>query len=361
MTTLEWSSAPAAASSRRPRLARLCGRIGLLPLAERTRGLVRDDVRILAYHRVLESVEPDGFSFDIDLVSASAETFREQMRLVKRRYRPIRFDELADCLDHGRKLPRRALLVSFDDGYDDNYRIAFPILRELDMSAMFFVSTGHIDSGAPYAYDWLVHMVCSTSEERLHLPEFRIDMQLPDTLEERRAVARGLLDRIKSLDALAQYGLIARLEQQWCMPRAHGHHRCRPMDWDQLREMRHGGMEIGSHGVDHRMLSKLPRDEMRHELEGSRRALERELGGGIDVLSYPVGGPDAYDGEVIQAAREAGYRLACNYRAGTVAATQANRYELRRLPIERQMDASWFEATMAVPEVFGYRSRLRNG
>ena len=361
MTTLEWSSTHAPASSRRPRLARLCGRIGMLPLAERMRQLLREDVRILAYHRVLESVEPDGFTFDVDLISASEEAFREQMRLVKRRYQPIRFDELADCLDRGRRPPRRALLVSFDDGYDDNYHIAFPILRDLGMSAMFFVSTGHIDSGAPYAYDWLVHMLCSTGEDRLHLPEFKIDMQLPATLQDRRAVARDLLDRIKGLDALAQQELIARLEHQWRLPRGQGHDRCRPMTWDQLREMRANGMEIGSHGVDHRMLSKLPRQEMRRELEGSKHALERELAGGIDALSYPVGGPDAYDGEVIQAACEAGYRIACSYRAGTDVATRENRYELRRLPIERQVDVRWFEAMMAVPEVFGYRSRLRNG
>ena len=360
MTHSGWSSADVAASGRRPRLARLCRRSGLLPLAGRLRGLFREDVRILAYHRVLDSADPEGFSFDVDLISASADAFREQMKLAKRRFQPMRFDELADCLDRGRRPPPRALLVTFDDGYDDNHRIAFPILSELGLSAMFFVCTDHIASGMPYAYDWLVHMLCSTGVERLEVPELGLHMPLPQDLAGRRAIARTALDRIKTLDAVAQEALIARLEREWQLPRTQGHPFCRPMSWADLREMRRGGMEIGSHGIGHRMLAKLPPAEMRREVAGSREALERELGERVDVISYPVGGPDAYDEDVMHATRQAGYRLACSYRAGTDAATSATRYDMRRLPIERQMDASWFEAMMALPEAFSYRSRYRN-
>ncbi len=354
-------SNPHAARGRRPWLARACRRTGLLPLAGRLHGLARGDVRILAYHRVLESVDPDGFSFDVDLISASADAFRAQMRHVLRHFRPMRFDELADCLDCGRRPPRRALLISFDDGYDDNHRIAFPILRELGLSAMFFVSTGHIDSGEPYAYDWLVHMLCSSAAARARLPELGIDLPMPETLHERRELARRLLDRTKALPADAQREMIARLEREWRLPRAPGHPSCRPMRWDDLREMRRAGMEVGSHGIEHRMLAKLPRAEMEREVFGSRQTLERELGGPIDVLSYPVGGPDSYDDAVMRAARDAGYRLACSYQAGTDAASAQTRYRMRRMPVERQMDAPWFEAMMALPEVFGYRSRLRGG
>ncbi|MGN6152514.1 MAG: polysaccharide deacetylase family protein [Lysobacteraceae bacterium] len=143
----------------RPRLARALHRMGTLPLAGRLRGALCDDVRILAYHRVLETAVPHDFRFDPDLVSASAEGFSEQLRIVRRRFSPMRFDELLERLDRGRRLPPRAVLITFDDGYDDNHRVAFPLLREAGLSAMFFVSTGHIDSGRPFAYDWLVHIL----------------------------------------------------------------------------------------------------------------------------------------------------------------------------------------------------------
>ena len=354
-------SNPQAASGRKPWLARTCRRTGLLPLAGRVRGLLRDDVRILAYHRVLDSADPADFSFDVDLISASADAFRMQMRHVRRHFHPMRFDELADCLDRGRRPPPRALLISFDDGYDDNYRVAYPILKEMGLSAMFFVSTGHIDSGAPYAYDWLVHMLCSADVERLRLPELRIDTPMPADLHGRRELVRHVLDRTKVLDAAGQDAMIARLEREWGMPRAAGHPDCRPMRWDALREMRLGGMEVGSHGINHRMLAKLPAAEMRQEVFGSMQALERELGVPACVLSYPVGGGHAYDAAVIRAPPRGGFRLGSSNQAGTDAATADTRYCMRRIPVERQMDMPWFEAMVALPEVFGYRTRPRTG
>ena len=332
----------------------------MMPVVGRMRAALCRDVRILAYHRVLPSAEPSGFSFDLDLVSASSEAFRRQLAIVRRRFAPMRFDELADCLDRGRPVPSRAVLITFDDGYDDNYRIAFPLLREAGLSAMFFVSSGHIASGRPYAYDWLVHMLCTTPQSRLHAPELGIDCPLPagpDALAARRQLAGQMLDRIKTLDAEGQQALVDRLQREWNLPDAAGHPDCRPMTWAQLREMHGAGMEIGSHGVDHRMLAKLSPQAMRDEVAGSKQAIESALGASVIAMSYPVGGRDAYNDAVMTAAREAGYRIACSYLAGCERLQPDARYQMRRLPVERHVDADWFEGMLSLPELFCHRSR----
>jgi peptidoglycan/xylan/chitin deacetylase (PgdA/CDA1 family) len=346
---------------RRPRLARALSQVGALPLIGRLRGALRRDLRILAYHRIRESVEPEGFRFDPELISASADAFREQLAIIRRRCAPLRFDEVLAHLDRGRSLPKRAALITFDDGYDDNYRIAYPLLREAGLSAMFFVSTEHIDSGRPYAYDWLVYMLCVTGADRVAAPELSIDWALPADLPGRRALAGRMLDRIKTLSAADQQALIDRLQREWALPAEGGHSDCRPMTWAQVREMRAGGMEIGSHGVGHRMLAKLPATEMRAELMESKSAIEREVGVETVAISYPVGGSDAYDAEVMAATRESGYRLGCSYLAGVEPLRPESRYELRRIPVERQMDAAWFEGMLALPEVFCHPSRTRIG
>lgn len=364
MTTSKVTSTAAASGyGQRQQLARLChGARLVLPLA-RLRTLLRDDLRILAYHRVLESVEPAGFDFDVELISASAERFHEQMAFVRRRFHPMRFDEVMALFEAGRRMPPRAILISFDDGYDDNHRIAFPVLKDLGLSAMFFVATGHIDSGAPYAYDWLVHMICITDATHLSAPELGLEAPLPESLTGRRALANEVLDRLKSLHDGPQEAFIARLEREWGIWRHVGHVDCRPMSWDQLREMQGAGMEIGSHGVGHRMLAKLSLAQMAEEVCESKATLDRELGTSVQVLSYPVGGPDAFDAQVIETARLSGFRMACSYIAGTDTMRPESRYSLHRLPVERSMDKAWFEAMVSLPELFGYpsRSRLRAG
>jgi peptidoglycan/xylan/chitin deacetylase (PgdA/CDA1 family) len=109
------------------------------------------------------------------------------------------------------------------------------------------------------------------------------------------------------------------------------------------------------------MLAKLPRDQMSAEVNSSKHTLERELGVPVHVLSYPVGGPDAFDTETVEVVRSAGFRMACSYVAGTSVVEPGSRYSMRRLPVESEMDTAWFSAMVALPEIFSYSSRSRTG
>lgn len=345
----------------RQRLAHACKRAGILPALTGLRGMLRRDLRILAYHRVLDDERLDGFDFDPELVSATADDFRWQVRRVARHMEPVRFADVIAHIEGGPPLPKRALLVTFDDGYDDNYHVAFPILRELGVPATFFVSTGHVDSGMPFEYDWLVHMVRNAPPGEVRLeagPEGgALSFDVPSALDARLAVAGDLLARMKEIPALAQTALVGRLASLWGMP-PRPHPQCRPMTWDQLREMDAAGMEIGSHGVHHRMLAKLPRDEMAWELQESAKRLSAELGHPALSVAYPVGGPDAYDDAVVDAARASGFKAGCSYISGTSQAAHGNRFELRRIPVERHVDRHWFEAMLALPELFMHPTPL---
>ena len=358
---IEAKNGTAPLSSRRHMLASLLFRSRLVGGVSLLRSALVRDLRILAYHRVLSISDDEAFDFDLELISASASGFREQMALLKQRFNPIRFADVIEAFEHGKRLPARPVIVTFDDGYDDNYRVAYPILRELGMPATFFVSTGHIDSGLPYSYDWFVHMIARSSATRLQIRELEVDLPMPPSRMQRRELATELLDRMKWLDASVQAAVVARLEDDWSMPRQAGHADCRPMSWDQLREMHAGGMEIGSHGMWHSMLAKLSPEAMRAEVIDSKAALDRELDVPAQVLSYPVGGNDAFDENVIATAREAGYKLGCSYISGTSPMPASPEFELRRLPIERHMDLAWFASLVGIPEAFSYPTRHRLG
>ncbi len=338
----------------RARIGEMFYASGLLPPLQKLRALVRDDLRILAYHRILDIPDTDAFEFDLELISADADGFRAQLGLLKRRFQPLPLGEMVDALVSGRRLPKNAVAVTFDDGYEDNYRVAYPILRELGVPATFFVSTGHIDSGQPFAYDWLVHMILRTGALRLKLPELNLDVPIPPSRSARRLFAADLLRHIKAFDSALQMAAIMRMEQEWDMPRSASSPDCRPMSWKQLREMHASGFEIGSHGVSHQMLAKLPDDRLHGELKQSKATLERELHVTAPFLAYPVGGDLAFDHRVINATKAAGYAAACSYVYGTNRRTSWNQFSLNRLPVEREMGTGWFAAMLTLPEFMGY-------
>ncbi|WP_109125844.1 polysaccharide deacetylase family protein [Dyella sp. C11] len=350
----------AKATGIRERLGELCYNTGLLNPLQKMRAWWQKDLRILAYHRIMPVPDPAHYDFDMELISTTPEEFREQMTLVKERYRPMRLSDVAAAINAGDALPPDAVVVTFDDGYDDNYRIAYPILKELGVPATFFISTGHIDSGRPYAYDWLVHMILLADTPRLQLPELGIDVPMPATRDERRALATHVLDSMKEISALEQTAMTRRLEGEWNMPSEHARPEdCRPMTWDQLREMRSAGLEIGSHGVNHWMLSKLPREELEREVFDSRNALLRELGPMPLLMSYPVGSNRAFDKQVIEVTRDAGFDLACSYISGTNLQPANNRYSLYRIAVERYYGKAWFAALLTMPGIIGYQTPAR--
>ena len=345
--------------SRRHVLASLLHKTGLIAGLTLLRSALVRDLRILAYHRIMPLPDPATFDFDLELISTSPDRFRDQMLLLKRRFRPMRLTGVVTALNAGEALPPDAVVVTFDDGYDDNYRIAYPILRELGVPATFFVSTGHIDSGRPFAYDWLVHMILLTGAPGLTLPELGIDLSMPKKRDERRQLAGHVLLEMKSLGAIAQSDLITRLEREWRMPSNVTPVDCRPMTWEQLREMHEAGFEVGSHGVHHRMLAKLPRQDMEDEVHDSKVSLERELGITTALMSYPVGGDRAFDERVIEATRANGFQLACCYVCGTNPQPASNRYALQRLPVERNMGLGWFAAMLTLPSLMSYPTASR--
>lgn len=340
----------------RGQLGELCHSSGLLGSLQRMRSWLHKDLRILAYHRITPLPDPDSYEFDLELISATPEGFREQMAFIKRHYHPMRLSDVAVALNEGRGLPTDAVVVTFDDGYNDNYHIAFPILHELGVPATFFVSTGHIDSGRPFAYDWLVHMILLTRAPRLVLPELGLDLPMPHLRTDRRVLAALVLDRMKELGALAQSEMTRRLETEWNISSETTPPDCQPMSWDQVREMYAAGYEFGSHGVHHRMLSKLPQPELEYEVFHSRDTLYRELGPSMLHMSYPVGGARAFDQRVIETTRDAGFELACSYISGTNAQRDFNRYALYRLAVERNMGTGWFAAMLAMPSLMSYPS-----
>lgn len=337
---------------KRDRVANLLDRCAVLEPFGRMRSLLQGDVPILAYHRVCELEDERSFPFDPELVSATPAMFRWQMEYVARHFDPISFADLGAALDGGVPLPARPILVTFDDGYLDNYTEAFPILLDTGVPATIFVATGYLGNEELFWYERVAYGLYRTPELDVQVGGMPTRLDLSNR-PARRAAAVGVVEYLKSIPDAQRRELLARLAAQVDLrvqPEDLAH--CRPMNWEHVVEMDAAGIEFGSHTVSHPVLSQLDASNLVDELVVSRRQLQQALGTAPEVIAYPFGGPHDFNEQVIAAVADAGYRMAASYIAGRNDRCAMARFELRRLHVERYTSASMFASMLAVPQLF---------
>jgi peptidoglycan/xylan/chitin deacetylase (PgdA/CDA1 family) len=280
---------------------------------------------ILTFHRV----RPEGQKLDAfdTCPSISISLFRQTLEYVKSRYTLVSLKELVDC---PASAAARAA-ITFDDGWRDNYDIAYPILRELDIPAIIFVATGKIGSSEYFWQQKLGNLFRQTAND------------LADVLgrELRRAFALGtnepLNGNMYKLAVLRGKRMsFAKLES--ILDRLAKYNRDQPnvnrvfLSETEILEMSRNGVDFGSHTVNHFILSQQTRTIIDQELSESKIRLECLLGKPIDAVAYPNG--DMTD-EVLLSAKTIGYRIGCSTERGMV----TRNFDALRLPrIEQPWD-----------------------
>ena len=323
---------------------------GVAGLIHKLRSRVLDEIIILAYHRVMD-IDESRYPFDAELVSCSLQDFEWQMEYVAKCYDPVSFSDYVDFLDRGKPLPGRPLIVSFDDGFDDNFHHAYPILKRLDIPATVFLSTAYIGTRRPFWYDWLVY-ICKTS--KLQAPDLRAALQEAGCRklagDNAEAVAHSALVYMKEIPDRERVGLVEAIERRLGMaPAEEGYPECRALDWGQVREMAANGIEFGSHSVSHPILTRLDDEALDAELRGSKRKIEQETGRPCQVVAYPVGVGTAFDARVKEFSRRAGYRIGVSYEQGSNRLRGTDLFAVRRVHVERYVEPAEFVSMLALP------------
>jgi peptidoglycan/xylan/chitin deacetylase (PgdA/CDA1 family) len=330
-----------------PLLAALLGNAGVRALFERA--FRWSGVLVLNYHRVGDGA---GSMFDRGLWSAGADAFGDQVRFCRLHFDIIAPDDLPYALARRRG---RYVLLTFDDGYRDNYEVAFPILRREGVPATFFVTTGFIDSRRLPWWDEIAWMVRTSACEAIALRPWRSEPVRFDDPARENAV-RTLLRAYKALPAEETEAFLSAIGEASGSGRYDARILTRSCDWwmtwGMLREMKAAGMTIGGHTVSHPVLARASRDVQRREILGCGRRLAEELGEPMRYFSYPVGGSGAFDDHTKACLREAGVRYAFSYYAGYRRFENWDDYDIRRVPIESYVAPGWFRSILACPQLF---------
>ena len=306
-------------------LLQTSGVLRALELASRERALF-----VLNYHR-LGAIA--GNALDDATFSATAADLRLQMTYLKRWFAMPPVAAILESVARGR-FSEPTALVTFDDGYRDNYELGFPVLRSLGVPACFFVVTGYVDAPSLPWWDRVAYSVKRTAVDvlRIGYPE-GLEFDLRTT--PRDLVTYRILRAYKQARSLDQERFFGELSSATGVD-VDGPALSRELfvTWPAAREMQNAGMTIGSHTVTHPILASLPEAAQRRELVESRERIGQMLGAKPDVLAYPVGGRTAFTDVTKRLAREAGYRAAFSYFGVRNDPEQLDPFSISRVAVE---------------------------
>jgi peptidoglycan/xylan/chitin deacetylase (PgdA/CDA1 family) len=246
------------------------------------RRLAKWSVCIMSYHRVGDYCE-----FPTDVPLTTPQDFEKQVVFLRRRYQPMSLAQLGDAIQRGTSIPPNAAVITFDDGYRDNYLYAYPILKKYGVPATIFLATGHVDHGTPFWWDRVSYAIHNSASENLETSQLGAhDLKsAADRWQASRVIdtrLKQLLDRQKNL-------AIEELVRQLGVDLPKTMAREMILTWDEVREMARNGISFGSHTVNHPTLIGLPLEETRKEIVDSKRRIEENVDQPVNTFAYPDG------------------------------------------------------------------------
>lgn len=214
----------------------------------------------------------------------------------------------AAALREGR-LPRRAVAITFDDGYRDNHDQALPVLRRHGLHATFFVASGFLDGGRMWN-DTIIEAVRRARRATLDLEGTPVQalgvLQVADDTARSQAL-RAIIGVAKYLPPAERQRCVAAVAEraQAALPDD------LMMSSAQVHALHRAGMGIGAHTVTHPILKGMAPSQVRAEVDDNRRALAAITGQVPTLFAYPNGRPGVdYDDDTAQLVQELGFGAA---------------------------------------------------
>jgi peptidoglycan/xylan/chitin deacetylase (PgdA/CDA1 family) len=312
------------------------------------RWINRNKIIILTYHGVTGQTHSLGLLNHAGL-HINVGKFAEQMRFLKKNYNIIPLSILLDSIKNRQQLPRYSVVITFDDGYDNNYTHAFPVLLKHNLPATIFLATRYIGRDDLFWADrleWLFR-----SERCLSKIRLKHKNNKPENISP-RILLETYINKCKKISENQKKSFIEELEKT-CTPvnlPQDPDYRC--LNWGQVKEMYESGLvEVGSHTHNHVIMTRVSEEQALKELEASKKALKDGVGISPRSFSYPNGQHSDFDENTHQIVERQGFECALLSIEGLNRAP-ASSFGLKRLGIHASTALVAFEARVTGFQLF---------
>ena len=310
----------------------------------------RGRVIVLTYHRVVpqevvdrQQVQPGMYMLE--------ESFAAHIAYLREHFTILSLDELLDLWQTNQfKSDRSYCVITFDDGWRDNYQFAFPILRRSAVPATIFLATDFIGTTRWFWPDRMM-LVLEQARAQASGPTTRqeVSAMLADTVGVRQSAEDGnfifvqsgmpidtgaIIERCKEVAVDEIEALIDRLGRVLGMDLPSERVL---LDWTEVREMAAQGVSFGSHSCSHRILTNIPLSEVRRELIESRNAMLQQGVTPSSAFCYPNGN---FNPGIQGLVRESGYRAAVGCEIGLEGDRPGDPYALKRVSLHEDSSSS---------------------
>lgn len=300
-------------------------------LSKRTR--FNNGFAALLYHRI-SAKEPKNELIP-SLINGSSGDFEEELKYLIKNFNVISMGEALNRLEHEGMLPENSLILTFDDGYQDNYTNAFPILKRYGIPATVFLTADSVGDNPEIIWTdriaWAVGMASGPGITVKGLGKVRLGSG-----EQRKRAAIRIIEYIKIAKDMDRGGLIDSIMDGLSVREGAQNLKGLYLSASQIKEMSMSVITFGSHGCTHKILSGLTIDEISEEALKSKRKIESITGKKADCFAYPNGTKKDFNGQAAVILRENGYRAAFTTIPGVNRAGNApDMFSLKRIPAGR--------------------------
>ena len=298
---------------------------------------LRSKVLVLMYHRVLETDQMRSSSSHPGII-VSAATFEMHVCFLQQNFKILSLEDFLEHINNRVPFEDRSCLITFDDGWRDNYTHAFPILKKYVAPAVVFLTTGFIGTERVFwqeRFADVVSRIGNPSHENIEavladFPELRDKLRqlFLSGPEPHSGQISTLSGQVKNFPQARIETLLARLNSLAGAPAKSAFGDREFLSWDEIREMAAGGIEFGSHGVNHAILT-VDDDLAAAEIAASKAEIEERLGRHVSAFSYPNGN---YSEKVVELVKKSGYQAAFGTSAG-YAAHDCDPFRIQRINV----------------------------
>ncbi len=263
----------------------------------------------------------------------SKKSFSKQMLFLKKNCNVISIDEL-EKYKKEKKIKRNTVIISFDDGFENNFKVAAPILKKLNLPCIFYISTGMIGKKNMFWVDKIEDIINRTKVKYLDINlKKNIRFSLKSKLKKINAVKK-IKKYCKSISAIKKDELINYLSVILKIKPSNKYSKnYRIMNWEQVRKLASNNLfQIGGHSFNHDILTRLPVSKMKRNIKKSITLLEKKLNKKIKHYSYPEGQSTDYNYNVKKYLRSLGIKI-CPTAIDGVAKLDDDNFEIKRMMV----------------------------